>query len=242
MRKLTQPKTFSSAVFGAFIGFAFKEKACLYSSFLNAFAAGVMLYASFISLILPSTEMTFGIADLIACVGIFAGAFCVILPEQLVFGNKDEIADQSLRRSAFLTVFAIALHNLPEGIAAGVGFGNGDDIGAFLIALGIALQNIPEGCIVIPPLIAGGVSPKKAMLFGALTGAIEIVGTFIGYFAVSLSNAILPFALAFAAGTMLYVISCEMIPSLFACKDRKSSLVFFLAGICLMIFISGMLA
>ena len=81
-----------------------------------------------------------------------------------------------------------------------------------MIAAGIALQNIPEGMVIIAPMLASGISPKKTFLYASLTGLVEVIGTFIGYFAVSFSSAVLPFALAFAGGTMLYVISDEMIP------------------------------
>ena len=111
-----------------------------------------------------------------------------------------------------LFVMAIAIHNLPEGIAAGVGFGS-DNIGnAVTVALGIALQNIPEGMIIVSPLIMAGVSKWRVFLIASFTGVIEIVGTLIGFTAVSVATAILPFALAFAGGTMIYVVSDEMIP------------------------------
>jgi ZIP family zinc transporter len=111
-----------------------------------------------------------------------------------------------------LFVIAIAIHNLPEGIAAGVGFGSEDVSNAITVAIGIALQNIPEGMIIVSPLVMAGVPKWRVFLIASFTGIIEIVGTLIGYSAVSVSNAILPFALAFAGGTMLYVVSDEMIP------------------------------
>ena len=111
-----------------------------------------------------------------------------------------------------LFVMAIAIHNLPEGIAAGVGFGS-DNIGnAITVALGIALQNIPEGMIIVSPLIMSGVSKWRVFLIASFTGLIEIIGTLIGFTAVSVATTILPFALAFAGGTMIYVVSDEMIP------------------------------
>ena len=97
---------------------------------------------------------------------------------------------------------AIAIHNLPEGIAAGVGFGSGDTSRALIIAGGIALQNIPEGMVIISPMLAAGVSPKKTFICAMLTGVVEVIGTLIGYFAVNIATFILPFALAFAGGTM----------------------------------------
>jgi ZIP family zinc transporter len=134
-----------------------------------------------------------------------------------------------------LFVLAIAIHNLPEGIAAGVGFGSGNVTQALVIAGGIALQNIPEGIVIIAPMLSAGVSKGKTFLIAAITGLIEVVGTFIGYFAVSLSVAILPFALAFAGGTMLYVVSDEMIPETHSHGNQRGATFALLIGFCLML-------
>ena len=130
---------------------------------------------------------------------------------------------------------AIAIHNLPEGIAAGVGFGSGNEAQALFIAGGIALQNIPEGMVIIGPMLAAGVSPKKTLVCALLTGVVEVVGTLIGYFAVSFSAAILPFALAFAGGTMIYVVSDEMIPETHAHGCQRGATYALLVGFCLML-------
>ena len=130
---------------------------------------------------------------------------------------------------------AIAIHNLPEGIAAGVGFGSGDTSGALIIAGGIALQNIPEGMVIIAPMLAAGVSKKRTLLIAALTGLVEVVGTLIGYLVVSISTMILPFALAFAGGTMLYVISDEMIPETHAHGAQCGATYSLLCGFALML-------
>jgi len=132
-------------------------------------------------------------------------------------------------------VLAIAIHNLPEGIAAGVGYGSSNTAQALIIAGGIALQNIPEGMVIIGPMLAAGVTPKKTFLCAALTGVVEIVGTLIGYFAVSISTAILPFALAFAGGTMLYIISDEMIPETHAHGNERGATYALLVGFCVML-------
>ena len=134
-----------------------------------------------------------------------------------------------------LFVVAIAIHNLPEGIAAGVGFGSGNTTDALIIAGGIALQNIPEGMVLIAPMLGAGISPKKSLILASFTGVIEIVGTFLGYFAVSISTAILPFALAVAGGTMLYVISDEMIPETHAHGSERGATYALLIGFCLML-------
>jgi ZIP family zinc transporter len=136
-----------------------------------------------------------------------------------------------------LFVLAIAIHNLPEGIAAGVGFGTGNTGEAITIAAGIALQNIPEGMVIIGPMLAAGMSHRRTFLAALMTGVVEVVGALLGYFAVTLSTAVLPFALAFAGGTMLYVISDEMIPETHH-DDAQGVTYALLAGFCLMLAMS----
>ena len=130
---------------------------------------------------------------------------------------------------------AIAIHNLPEGIAAGVGFGSDNVSNAITVALGIALQNIPEGMVIITPMLSAGVSAKKTFVCAMITGLVEVVGTLIGYFAVSVASFILPFALAFAGGTMLYVISDEMIPETHAHGSQRGATYALLVGFCVML-------
>ncbi|MBR5632905.1 MAG: ZIP family metal transporter, partial [Clostridia bacterium] len=129
----------------------------------------------------------------------------------------------------------IAIHNLPEGIAAGVSFGTGDVMQAFTVAGGIALQNIPEGMVIIAPMVASGMSGRRTFIIALMTGVVEVLGTFIGYFAVRVSAAILPFALAFAGGTMLYVISDEMIPETHAHGNEREATYSLLVGFALML-------
>ena len=136
---------------------------------------------------------------------------------------------------------AIAIHNFPEGLAAGVGFGTGNTTHALIIAGGIALQNIPEGIVIIGPMLAAGVSKKRTFVIALITGIIEVVGTLIGYFAVKISSAILPFALAFAGGTMLYVISHDMIPETHAHGAQKGATYALLIGFSLMLAIDFLL-
>ena len=143
-------------------------------------------------------------------------------------------ANKSLNK-VLLFVMAIAIHNLPVGIAAGGGFGTGNTADALTIAGGIALQNVPEGMVIIAPMMSAGINRKRTLFIALLTGAVEVIGTFIGYFAVSISSAILPFALAFAGGTMLYVISDEMIPETHAHGGERGATYALLAGFCLML-------
>ena len=130
---------------------------------------------------------------------------------------------------------AIAIHNFPEGIAAGVGFGSGNTTDALIIAGGIALQNIPEGMVIIGPMLAAGISRKRTFICAMATGLVEVVGTLVGYLAVTVAQVILPFALAFAGGTMLYVISDEMIPETHAHGSERGATYALLVGFCLML-------
>ena len=230
-----------ATIFGAIMGFAFKKASHRFSDIVLSFAAGIMLAAAVLGLVIPSLEYGGKYGILITVVGIFAGAWCLSLIDKLVphlhkmVGQEDESHQNANLSKVLLFVTAIAIHNLPEGIAAGVGFGSGNNGQALLIAGGIALQNIPEGMVIIGPMLAAGVKPKKTLLLAAITGLVEVVGTFIGYFAVSLASAILPFALAFAGGTMLYVISDEMIPETHAHGAQRGATYALLAGFCVML-------
>ena len=230
-----------ATVIGAIIGFAFKKISHKFSDIVLSFAAGVMLAAAVLGLILPSVEYGGKYGLLITVVGIFTGALCLNLIDKLVphlhkiVGSDIENHKNSSLSKVLLFVTAIAIHNLPEGIAAGVGFGSGNTAEALLIAGGIALQNVPEGMVIIAPMLASGVKPGKTFLIAAFTGLIEVIGTLIGYFAVSISTAILPFALAFAGGTMLYVISDEMIPETHAHGSERGATYALLVGFCIML-------
>lgn len=231
-----------ATVVGAVIGFMFKGLSHKFSDIILSFAAGVMLAAAVLGLILPSLEYGGDWGILITVAGIFVGALCLNLVDKLVphlhrmVGADDETHPSAGRLDkVLLFVTAIAIHNLPEGIAAGVGFGSGNTADALLIAGGIALQNVPEGMVIIGPMLAAGVSPKRTFLIAAVTGLIEVAGTLLGYLAVSVATAILPFALAFAGGTMLYVISDEMIPETHAHGEQRGATYALLAGFCVML-------
>lgn len=232
-----------ATLIGALIGFCFKNISHKFSDIVFGFAAGVMLCAAVQGLVLQSLEYGGKYKILVTVVGILCGAVCLDLIDKLVphlhRPNGEEIethpaANQGANKG-FLFVLAIAIHNLPEGIAAGVGFGTGDTASALTIALGIALQNIPEGMVIIAPMLSVGVSKRKTFLIAAGTGLIEVVGTLIGYFAASISMAVLPFFLAFAGGTMLYVIGDEMIPETHAHGNERGATYALLIGFCLML-------
>jgi len=232
-----------ATVFGTGLGFLFKNISHKFSDIILSFAAGVMLAAAVMGLILPSLEYggTYGIFYTVT--GVFAGAVCVNLFDKLVphlhrlsgVDQESHPADTQKLNKVLLFVTAIAIHNLPEGIAAGVGFGSGNNTEALTVAGGIALQNVPEGMVIVGPMLAAGMKPSRTFLIAAATGIVEVLGTLLGYFAVTVSAAILPFALAFAGGTMLYVISDEMIPETHAHGSERGATYALLVGFCLML-------
>ena len=230
-----------ATVIGALIGFCFRTLSHKFSDIVLSFAAGVMLAAAVLGLIVPSVEYGGRFGLLITVSGIFVGAVFLNVIDRLVphlhrfVGTDIEPHKQTQLSRVLLFVLAIAIHNLPEGIAAGVGFGMEDPTQGLLIAGGIALQNIPEGMVIIAPMIAAGVSRKRTLLIALSTGVVEVIGTFIGFFAVSVSVAVLPFALAFAGGTMLYVISDEMIPETHSHGNERGATYSLLAGFALML-------
>ncbi len=189
---------------------------------LLSFAAGVMLAASFFSLILPAIgygEAEFAskeVAVLVVIGGILLGAGALYamhrhLPhEHFIVGREGP--DAGAIKRIWLFVFAITLHNFPEGMAVGVGFAGGDVGNGMSLATGIGTQNIPEGLAVAVSLLAIGYTRMQAFLIGLVTGLAEPVGGLFGSVAVSFAGPLMPWALAFAAGAMLFIISDEIIP------------------------------
>ncbi len=173
-----------ATVLGSLIGFAVKRIPHRFNDIILSFAAGVMLAASVLGLILPAVESGGRHGGLIAGAGILCGAFFLNLIDRLVphmhniagidrEGQRDNI--QQLNK-ILLFVMAIGIHNLPEGIAAGVSFGTGNTADAFTVAAGIALQNVPEGMIIIAPMLAAGISRRRTFLIALATGLIEVGG------------------------------------------------------------------
>lgn len=235
-----------ATILGAFLGLIFGSTSRAFNDGAMSVAAGLMLAASVFGLIIPSLESggRFGVFTTI--VGIFLGAGCVNLFDIFLINSYNRwgiVADSNgdRMRRVVLFVSAIALHNLPEGIAAGVGFGGGDVGDGIFIATAIALQNIPEGMTVTIAMTHADIKPSRAFFIAALTGVIEIFGTFVGYFAVNLSAFLLPFILAFAGGNMLYVIADEMIPETHSGDNSHSSAYLILAGFCLMLILNSLL-
>ena len=211
---------------GASMVFFFKT---INRSVLNAmlgFAAGVMIAASFWSLLAPAIEMAEenGIPGwLPAVVGFLGGGGFLwlvdrYLPHLHIGFNKPEGSKSSLHRSILL-VLAITLHNIPEGLAVGVAFaavatnfGGSTILGAIALAIGIGLQNFPEGAAVSIPLRREGLSRWKSFLYGQASGIVEPIAGVLGASLVLVMKPILPYALSFAAGAMIYVVVEELIP------------------------------
>lgn len=206
-----------ATIFGVLLGFVFQKIPHKFNDIVLGYAAGIMLGAAILGLVIPSLEEG---NVWVTLAGILAGAVFLNFADKVtphlhhITGMDQEAHSdkQNQINKVMLFVMAIAIHNLPEGIAAGVSFGT-DNLGnAITVALGIALQNIPEGMIIVSPMIIAGVPKFRVFMIACFTGLVEIIGTMIGYGAANISVMILPFILAFAGGTMIYVVSDEMIP------------------------------
>lgn len=237
-----------ATVLGAALGFCFKRIPHRYNDALLSFAAGVMLAAAIMGLIVPAVELGGRHGVWIAALGVFVGALFLTFADRLIphlhslAGMEREAHGRNRELDRILLfILAIAIHNFPEGVAAGVASGQEDIGNAVSVGVGIMLQNIPEGMIVISPLLLAGVSRGRAFLIASFTGVIEVFGTFLGYFAVSIVSTILPFALAFAGGTMLYVIGDEMIPETHSHGYERLATYSLLAGFVLMLVLDAYL-
>lgn len=213
-------------------------------------AAGVMLAATAFSLIVPSIEYGGGgmRGAAIALVGILAGGIFLDFVDKFfpnanllvgaMNGNGTRSKESNARlRKVWLFVLAITIHNFPEGLAVGVGFGNGDIANGLSLAIAIGLQNMPEGLAVALPLVREGFSAKKAFLIALCTGLVEPIGGLMGIGLVYIARPLLPFTLAFAAGAMLFVISHEIIPETQNGGHSKLATYALLIGFVVMMFL-----
>ncbi|MCZ2129883.1 MAG: ZIP family metal transporter [Bacteroidia bacterium] len=238
---------FLTAVGAAFV-FFFKEMNRKLFDVMLGFTGGVMVAASFWSLLVPAIEMSEGekfMKVLPAAVGFSLGAGFIfildkLLPHFHVESNATEGIKTSMKRT-YLLVLAIVLHNIPEGLAVGVLFGGvGAGIpqasiaGAVVLALGIGFQNLPEGVAVAMPLRRLGMSRRKSFLYGQASALVEPVAGVLGAFAVSFFTPILPYALSFAAGAMIYVVVEEVIPETQQHNNTNIATLGFLGGFIVM--------
>jgi ZIP family zinc transporter len=214
---------------------------------LLGFAAGVMLAASFFSLIIPGLDAAralYGsviVAATIGVAGVVLGAVCIavineLVPHEHFLLGREGPLEPSLQR-IWLFVLAITIHNLPEGLAVGVGFGGGDVRGGTILATGIGLQNAPEGLAVGLALLSCGYSRAYSFIIASLTGLVEPVAGLMGAYAVSLSLHLLPWGMTFAAGAMIYVISHEIIPETHRHGFQDEATIGLTAGLAVMMFL-----
>lgn len=197
-------------------------------SLIMGLGAGIMIAASFFSLILPSLKQLeeSGRSNIEAVLGFFFGGIFLFIFD--LFLNKIERKKEASDKSNKLLFLAITLHNIPEGLAIGVAFGlamenasSANLINAFLLALGIGLQNFPEGLAISLPLKQNGMSRKKAFMYGQLSAIVEPISAVLGVILIYFIEMILPFVLCFASGAMLYVVVEELIPNGKISKDDK---------------------
>ena len=237
-----------TALGSACVFFLKHEMKPLLQKILLGFASGVMVAASVWSLLIPAMNMSEGMGKLAfipAAVGLLLGMAFLLLMDRVIphlhlGSDEPEGAHSSLSKSMML-IFAVTLHNFPEGMAVGVVFAGMLEgsvgitlAGAFALAIGIAIQNFPEGAIISMPLKGTGISRGKAFLYGAASGIVEPLGALLTIWLASYIEPVLPYLLAFAAGAMLYVVVEELIPEASEGEHSNIATVGFAIGFVLM--------
>ncbi len=229
--------TWAVTALGASIVFFFKKVNKTLMDAMLGFSAGVMIAASFFSLITPALEMAKNLninIPVVISLGFILGGTLLFIGDKiydLIDKGKDN--NKNSRKRCFMLISSITIHNIPEGLAIGVAFGSlaynvtGSSIlSALTLALGIGLQNFPEGSAVSLPLRREGYSRKKAFFYGQLSGIVEPISAVIGTILVLKIKTILPFLLSFAAGSMIYVVVEELIPES-QTNQKKDLMAFF---------------
>ena len=237
-----------TALGSACVFFLKHEMKPLLQKILLGFASGVMVAASVWSLLIPAMNMSEGMGKLAfvpAAAGLLLGMAFLLLMDRVIphlhlGSDEPEGAHSSLSKSMML-IFAVTLHNFPEGMAVGVVFAGMLEgsagitlAGAFAFAIGIAIQNFPEGAIISMPLKGTGISHGKAFFYGAASGIVEPLGALLTIWLASYIEPVLPYLLAFAAGAMLYVVVEELIPEASEGEHSNIATVGFAIGFVLM--------
>lgn len=225
-----------ATLIGAGLGFIFKELPHKWNDTVLGFCAGIMLAASTIGLIVPAFEMTgqwWWVAAGVMAGALFLNVLDLVTPHlhHITGLEAEEHAHNKTLNHVLLFVMAIALHKLPEGIAAGVSMGTASgEPSDWTVTFGIALQNIPEGMVIIAPLLIAGVSKLRTLIISLTIGLLEVAGVWIGFGLGAVSETLLPIMLGFAGGAMLYVTSDEMIPETHAHGYQKQATYALLIG------------
>lgn len=233
-----------ATIIGSLLGFIVKVLPHKWNDAVLGFCAGIMLAASAIGLIQPAAEMA-GLSDWwLVLIGVVLGVLFLnvldlITPHMHVITGLDaeEHKNNASLNNIMLFVMAIALHKLPEGISAGVGFNAMDEANPWMVTLGIAFQNIPEGMVVIAPLLIAGVSKMRTFVIALCIALLEVVGVWIGYGIGSISRYLLPVMLSLSGGAMLYVVSDEMIPETHAHGYEKIATYALILGFVALVFL-----
>lgn len=241
--------TWFVTLLGASIVYFFKKVNKTILDCMLSISAGVMIAASFWSLLSPSIDMAEKIGMnkvLIPSIGFLFGGLLLYTMDKIFNRSKKELSSSTKR--CLLLVLSITLHNIPEGLAVGVAFGSimynldgATIMSAIGLAIGIGIQNFPEGCAVSVPLRREGMSRNKAFFYGQLSGIVEPISGVIGAILVLKIRTLLPFLLAFAAGAMIYVVASELIPECQTNKKKGLISMFTLIGFTIMMILDVLL-
>lgn len=233
---------------GALIGFCIKTESKGFNAAMLAFAGGIMGAAASMELIAPAVLTEQGCSVLVVIISVAGGAVFIRLLEYGVLAIRRFFSGGFLPvifpdhgsavKRVLLFVLAFAIHNFPEGLAAGVSCGLDEKGKAFSVALGIAIQNLPEGMVLIRPMLTAGLSKQRTLILALATGWIEIVGAFLGWMFVSFPFPVLTYMLPFAGGTMLYIIHAEVIPEALERIDSRSFSRDYFIGFCGMLLLN----
>ncbi len=239
--------TWSITALGAALVFIFKKPNKAMMDAMLGFAAGVMIAATFWSLLNPALEMASKLkmnSCLIVTIGFLMGGLFLFLGDRIY----NHFNKNGAKKRCFMLILSMTLHNIPEGLAIGVAFGSvlyglegATSASALLLALGIGIQNFPEGTAVSLPLKRDGYSSKKAFFIGQLSGIVEPIAAVLGCILVQKIQTILPFVLAFAGGAMIYVVVQELIPESQTNEKKDLMALFTLIGFSIMMILDVVL-
>ena len=237
-----------STVIGAVAGILLRTLPHKYNDVILGAASGIMLAAAILGLIIPAVELDNPLAMPLCIAGVFLGAFFISILDRItphlhhLAGTKDtETHNNRSLDKTLLFISAIALHKIPEGLAAGISFGTGEINDILSVTGSISLQNIPEAMVIIVPLLSVGISIKRTLLIAAGIGGISILSMLTGCGLVLLMQGILPMILGLAGGAMLYVISDEMIPETHSHGYEKPATFALISGFMLILLLQQLL-